>query len=512
MVSVATVTALALKLPASVLLAWVTVRTYRSRERPSAEPFLLLSATLTLWAGLSLGATVPGVAGVSLVESVLDLTRLGAVLVLPVAWTIYALSYAGHGAGLTRRRLALLSGMAVPVVVSGVAIAGGDPESTAVEGTIAFSLVWALLYGTVLFLYGTYLLVGLGRKQSRVSNVQVAALTGGVAAPNLLSLAGDGVPPVGGTTLGLLVSGIVLAAAVQRYPVMTGFPKADYVARSRVVETLQEALFVLDWDDHVIDVNETATETFDAPAEGTIGDPIRSVVDGLDGTDLAAGTTGTVALRTSSGRRQFQYSVSTVDEGAPDDTDPVARTVLFRDITDRETREQRLTVLNRVLRHNVRNELDVVLAYADRIDDQEVRDQIRERTTTLLELSETVRDTETVMAERADAPEPVDVAEVTSAVVDRHRSETDAADISLVCPDEAVVSAHRAVLRRALSELVENALEHTPGTPHVEVEVRDSSDDEVTIIVADDGPGLPERPISLLVSPPVTSSGAGRIR
>ena len=39
---------------------------------------------------------------------------------------------------------------------------------------------------------------------------------------------------------------------------MTGFPKADHIARTRIVETLQEAVLVLDWDDHILDVNDAA--------------------------------------------------------------------------------------------------------------------------------------------------------------------------------------------------------------------------------------------------------------
>jgi signal transduction histidine kinase len=283
---------------------------------------------------------------------------------------------------------------------------------------------------------------------------------------------------------------------------MTGFPKADYVARTRVVETLQEALVVLDWDDHVLDVNEATAELFDTSGKALIGEPIRSVIDGLEGTDLPTGATGTVALRTSKGRRQFQFSVSAVDEAAADDTDdPVARTVLFRDVTDRRTREQRLTVLNRILRHNVRNGLDVVLAYADRIDDEELRAGIREGTSDLLELSKKVRDAEEVMTESTDPPEPIDLTEVASTVVERFRTDGESADISLVCPEEVSIFSHPTVIREVLSELVENSLAHTAAdSPHVEIRLREVSDGTVELSVADDGPGLPEREREILAT------------
>jgi len=92
--------------------------------------------------------------------------------------------------------------------------------------------------------------------------------------------------------------------------------------------------------------------------------------------------------------------------------DTLSNKVIFRDITDRENREQRLAVLNRTFRHNVRNDLDVVPAYADHVDDEELRTGIRGSTTNLLELSQKARDAETVMTERTDSSESVNLHDV----------------------------------------------------------------------------------------------------
>ncbi|QGX93720.1 PAS domain-containing protein [Haloplanus rallus] len=504
MISGTTLTTLVLKALASALLCWTTWRASRSRDQPSAEPFLVLSITLTVWAASSLGATVVGVATVRFLESLFDVVQFGALLFLPVAWIAYALSYAGRGIMATRKRIVLLSGIVLPVVIGAVALAS-DASKTVVGPILGLALGWTILYGFLLFLYAlyaTYLLIDLSWGHPRVSSTQITVLTAGVAAPSLLSVAESNTSLIGGTTLGLLLSGAFLTAAIRRYPVLTGFPKADYVARTRVVETLQEALVVLDWDDHVLDINETAAELFDGSTEGMIGEPVQSVIDGLEGTEFHTGATGTVALRTSEGRRQFQFSVSAVEEATTNDEgNPVARTVLFRDITDRETREQRLTVLNRILRHNVRNDLDVVLAYADHVDDEELRTGIRERATDLLELSNKVREAEAVMTESTDSPESVDLTDVASTVVDQFRSENESADISLVHPAEVTISSHRAVLRQVLFELVENSLEHTTAdVPRVELSVREVSDGTVELSVADNGPGIPEREREMLAA------------
>ena len=511
MVPITTLSTLALDALASALLGWTTLRAYRSREQPSATPFILLLATLTLWAVFSLVSGLPGVSTVDPLSSTVELAQFGAALILPGFWTVYALSYTGRGTGLTWRRVALLAGIVLPVVVSGIVIAVGSSE-TEIERTLAPLIGTELLYLFVLFLYATYLLADLGGSHPRVSNTQVVVLTAGVAAPYLVSLVDPAPFQTANTTIGLLLAGVLLAGGMRRYPVMTGFPKADHVARTRVVETLQEAVVVLDWDDHVLDINETTAALFDRPAEAMIGDPVRSVVDGLGETELPAGATGTVALRTSKGRRQFQFSVSAVDETTTDDGgDPVARTVLFRDITDRRTREQRLTVLNRILRHNVRNDLDVVLAHADHVEDEELRTGIRETTAELLELSEKVREAEDVMTGSTEPPESVDLTDVASTVADRFRTGDYSGDISLDCPDCVSIASRRRVIRRVVRELVENSLEHaTEGTVHVEIAVREVSDGTVEISVADDGPGLPDRERDILAAGTETQLKHGR--
>jgi len=434
-------------------------------------------------------------------QSILQLGQFGAALLIPGVWTIYALSYTGRGTGLTRRRVALLAGIAVPVLLSGVVTLLATSE-TVVEQLVALLIGSVILYLFALFLYSTYLLVDLGGNHARVSNTHVAVLISGIFAPYFVSIVRNSGSTIGNVTTGLLLSGVLLVVAVRRYPVMTGFPKADYMARTRVVETLREAVVVLDWEDHILDVNEATAELFDGSAETMIGDPIRTVIDGLEQTELRAGTTGTVGLQTSMGRRRFQFSVSPVtDSGAAEGDDPVARTVLFRDVTERQTREQRLTVLNRILRHNVRSELDVVLAYADRIDDEEVRTSIRARATELLELSTKARESEELMTASTRAPESFDLTEVAESVTERFENGEYAGEISLDTPGELILSSHRSVFKQVLTELIENALVHSDKeTPKVDLHVRQQSDTAATVTVADNGPGLPEREQEILAA------------
>ncbi|WP_327051905.1 ATP-binding protein [Halomicrococcus gelatinilyticus] len=482
------------------LLAWATSTGVRSRERPSARSFTALLATLTLWALLAFGSTLLPTVDGSLASTVLELGQLGCAVVVPGVWTIYVLGYTGRGTGLTWRRIALLFGIALPVLLGGLVMAAGLPTPV-VERLFISLFATEAMYLTGLFLYATYLLFDLSRRHTRVSKRQVAIVTFGVLAPYVLSGVGNGSPVIDGGTLSFLVAGGLLAFSVKQYPVLTGFPTTDHVARERVVEALQEAVVVLDWENYVLDANETTVRLFDCSPPAIIGEPVGAAIDGLERADLSAGATGRVTLQTTKGRRQFEFSVSAVDDEVSDDDEEsghIARILLLRDVTDRQTREQRLTVLNRVLRHNVRNKLDVVLANADHVRDDELQEGIRRSARDLVALSQKARKAEDVMTASTESPVPVDVTDVASAVAEQYRTADRTADITVTGPDELVISSHRTIVRQVLSELVDNALTHSDESSQVDIRVRAGEEESAELVVADDGPGIPARERQIL--------------
>lgn len=193
------------------------------------------------------------------------------------------------------------------------------------------------------------------------------------------------------------------------------------------------------------------------------------------------------------------------------------RTVLqgaIRDITSQKRRDQRLSVLNRVLRHNLRNNLTTILGYTDLLEDDlttltelergfeqfESFDgetgltrtrKIKESARTLFEIAEKAQTIEQSVSD-TDITEVVDVTAVIDEVVATYRDEYPDATITVRRTD-ASVHGNQATLRRIIDELLENALKHAEqDAPTVTICVELASAERVTLHIEDTGPGLPE--------------------
>lgn len=207
-----------------------------------------------------------------------------------------------------------------------------------------------------------------------------------------------------------------------------------------------------------------------------------------------------VKRETADGLREFLY------RGVPyeDDTIRTDGFAVYTDLTEITQHQRRLRVLNRVLRHNLRNEVNVVLGntskLADQLDDaddgtREAVATIREATGRLERLTREAGD----IVRMLSSPNPttgearVDCVRLARSVVQTHGRSSPTADIELEGPDVMWVGASER-LELALDSLVDNAIEHNPAeTPRVGVVIApDDADGWVRLRVKDDGPIIPE--------------------
>jgi signal transduction histidine kinase len=172
-----------------------------------------------------------------------------------------------------------------------------------------------------------------------------------------------------------------------------------------------------------------------------------------------------------------------------------------------QEREQRLNVLNRVLRHNLRNEMTVVVGHAEFVEDETDDDLIAESARAILSagadltsLSQRAREIEEVR-KSADETAVQDATEVVQGVVREVREEHPDVDVTVDVPESAPFAAVPTV-EMAVQNVVANACEHNTGdSQRVLVTVTETDHDGqpvVWVTVQDDGPGIPSQDQAVL--------------
>jgi GAF domain-containing protein/anti-sigma regulatory factor (Ser/Thr protein kinase) len=158
-----------------------------------------------------------------------------------------------------------------------------------------------------------------------------------------------------------------------------------------------------------------------------------------------------------------------------------------------ERKTNLVNVLDRVLRHNIRNDLTVIRAnaelHADTHAESTEAETIVTKANELIETSETARRLGRIINDEFE-PQPVDVVDTAREVLAEAAKTYAEATFELHAPDELPMLA-RPSLETALGELVENASEYAGDGPRVAVRI-EQLNDCVQICVEDDGPGLPK--------------------
>ncbi|WP_430504082.1 histidine kinase N-terminal 7TM domain-containing protein [Haloparvum sp. PAK95] len=512
---------------------------YRKRSEPGAVPFAWMMIGNAIW-GLSYAAALvtfdPGLR--LLFEIPIEIAQA---IVAP-AWLLFALAYTGRGEYVSRKLVAAL--LVVPAITLGL-----------VATSTAHSLLWAnyrivetfgaatvrfdpqpwfyvhSLYGYLLIGTGIVLIAAMFIEHGTLYRDQAVALAVGSILPTITHVAytfqAGPYPAVNATPLALAVTGVTFGYALFRFDLLGLVPATRTLGRQAAIDDVGVVVAIVDDDERVLELNRTAEETFDTTAGEAQGQQLTAVAGDVD-----LGTEPTLhELATASGRRTFEVSTQPVTD---QHDRPIGRTVVFHDVTERERRRQQLEVLNRVLRHNLRNDMGVVHGYAEILVDtlegepQRMADAIERRSAALADLGEKARTVETLL--EGEPLRTLSTAALTRRIVD---------DLREAYPDgEVVVDVERDVtgefpegtLAAAIENLVENALEHhdgegterPDGAPWVHVTVdcegagadetdaareRDAGGDreegaiepsEVVVTVADDGPGVPEHEIEAI--------------
>ncbi|WP_049901283.1 histidine kinase N-terminal 7TM domain-containing protein [Natrinema sp. J7-1] len=482
----------------SVVLAGVL---YRHRERIGAIPLLVNVLATGLWAASLLARTAVDPAS-TVAHALLVSLFLGVGLYL-LTLLVFTLEYTGREQFVKPTTIALLSLEPILVLVV-VAVNPGQRFFTVVDGTVEWGIVfWAnVVYGYAILAVATVLIAGrLYRSQSIYRGQPAMLVVGTVAAWAANALYVFGPVDVEISPVGFLVMGALYAVAITRYRLTDIVP----IARDRVLANVSDAVFVVDEQDRLIDLNPVGRDLLEDIDSSPIGADIDTLLAGRP--ELREGYRDLTATPTS-GDREFELSDGHYHFRTTPIEDGRGRHVgwlfMIRDITDRKRREAQLERQNERLEqfadlvsHDLRNPLNVANGYLDLAreadDDAEYLEEIEQshdRMETIIE------DVLTLAREGADVADPEPVA--LAAIADRAWSGVDTGAASIATDADVTVLADPERTTRLLENLFRNAIEH--GS-----ERADSADLEITVgtvadpsggsvtgfYVADDGVGIP---------------------
>jgi len=493
---------LALPLVAGATSAALAAAAWRRRAEPGATAFAALMVGTTLWAvSYAVGLTVFDPDRRLLFEIPIELAQA---IVAP-AWLLFALGYTGRGDRVSRRLVAAL--LVVPLatlVAVAVAAFGGSPALLWTDYRVAPT--WGVatvlfdpgpwfylhaLYGYLLVGTGVLLLAGMLVETAGTYRDQAAALAVGSAVPTVAHVARTfqlgPLPAVDFTPVALAVTGLTFGHALFRYELLGLVPATRTLGRRAALDDVGVAVAVVDTNRRVVDLNAAAEALFGTAAAGAVGDPLPAHGPAVD--PDATPLTVRFAPAGEAGPRTFQVTASPVTD---QHGRAVGHTVVLDDVTDRERRAQQLAVLNRVLRHNLRNDVGVVLGnaelLAERLDGREggMAAAVAAQARSLAALGEKARTVERVLDD--EPRREVRVAALLADAVAPVREAHPDRELTVEAPSGLRVRTAEATLTAAVAELVENAADHGAGPIRV---TADSEAGMLAVTVTDAGPGIP---------------------
>ncbi|WP_247008775.1 sensor histidine kinase [Halorientalis litorea] len=268
---------------------------------------------------------------------------------------------------------------------------------------------------------------------------------------------------------------------------------------------------VADSDEHRRLLRESGTPSPAHPRGDWLWDVFEAgetvVYDDIDPEDLVSDVPFKSAILVPLGEHGLLACASREETGFEDRHVTLA-TVLGRNVTavldslegESELREQRdnLEVLDQMVRHDIRNDLQVISGYAEalqtRVDDSEREyvEQILASTESATSLTQAARDLAEVMLQTESEYEPIPLRRRLMTQLEEVRAMHSHASITVDgrLPDSTVVADE--MLPSVFRNLLKNAIQHNDKEVPEVVVTASERDETVVVSIADNGPGIPD--------------------
>jgi PAS domain S-box-containing protein len=186
-----------------------------------------------------------------------------------------------------------------------------------------------------------------------------------------------------------------------------------------------------------------------------------------------------------------------------DDQSVIGYVGVLRDVTEKkqyenqlEAQRNNLEVLNSIVRHDIRNDLQLIQTYVEIIqsqsEDMEYLDEILKAAKSATEITESAKDITNVMLQSSDDTTPVPLRSVLQTEIQDIRASYEKAIVTLDGHIPDVEVAADEMLNSVFRNLLNNAVQHNDKEiPEVAVAAR-ANESRVVVHIADNGPGIPD--------------------
>ncbi|MDZ7849577.1 MAG: histidine kinase N-terminal 7TM domain-containing protein [Halodesulfurarchaeum sp.] len=481
----------------SALLCFASIaKAQQIQHRGTREGFVAILLTCGLWAGGYLGYFLLPTAELKVASYIFGLiAALGCV----GAWLYFSAAYTGRTPRQAPYRRFIIGGFLFLVLL----------KITNPLHQLYFTTEWAtepfphlalqqgILHWVVLaFAYvaiGVSFFMLLERFYSSGASARpLAALVGITALPivfNILGAMGESLLPIWYEPLGVAI-----------FAVGTLFVYFERFEAIRFVGGSDGPTIFLDQDGTIRDSNQPAIALF-PELDGTTGRPIAAVLPAL-AERLEAEDPDPITRKYGDDTEYYHVATSPILAGEV----VTAHVITLSNVTEREhyrreleTMTEQLEALNRLVRHDIRNDMAVIVGWMDTLpgdlDDpvEDVLERVRRKSEHVINLTENASDlVDAVTGEGKVDIEPIALRRQINLELEAVRETYPHAkfEIDGTVPDVRVQA--NAMLSSVFQNLLNNAIVHNnEKTPKITVsgEVRD---DVVRVRIADNGAGIPD--------------------
>lgn len=480
----------------------VAFRTRSISDKPGASAFILIMLFAMGWSGTyAVSLLITDVSLRQFIEVVLWIFKTA----VPVAWLIFALEYTGRTRFVTRKLLGLL--LVAPVVTIVIIATNGTHhlmwEQYRVVTRFGVSVAeyqpgpWLYLqtgYAYLLIGSGTLAIGEMAIADRTLYARQAAAIVAGTLIPTVANLywlatlrnVGDfDVSPIG-----FAATGVLFGYALFRYDLFTLTPATWREGHRTAIDDFGDGVVILDGTGRIVNLNDAAEQLLGRRTAEVLEQDVTAVFR-TDSIDLDGGKQ-TVTLGTVSGNREFTVTPSTI---VGRHGNGIGYTLVLHDITPEKQRRQRLEVLERVLRHNLRNSLSVVISRAETIQHRPGSDvvehahDIESQSKELVALSDKVREIDNFV-ERSLTPTILSLGNTLRAIRERLAEANPDVQIRVDAADDVELRTDNVVFEELVAYAIDAFVDRTQAGGTVTIAGSLSDDGWTTLAIATDDDGV----------------------